>query len=133
MSACAADVARLRAAAAESGPAPDLSERWELERQRRDRQIRVSREERHAWRVTGSQVERMVVQTDWDNDEAVAYLQHRFSRCGLDDALAKAGAVSGDEVRILELAFTFEGADEAPDFDEVADGDDEVLAGEGEA
>ena len=133
VSACAADVARLRAAAAESGPAPDLSERWELERQRRDRQIRVSREERHAWRVTGSQVERMVVQTDWDNDEAVAYLQHRFSRCGLDDALAKAGAVSGDEVRILELAFTFEGADDAPDFDEITDEDDEVLPGEGEA
>ncbi len=133
VSACAADVARLRAAAAESGPAPDLSERWELERQRRDRQIRVSREERHAWRVTGSQVERLVVQTDWDNDEAVAYLQHRFSRCGLDDALAKAGAVSGDEVRILELAFTFEGADDAPDFDEITDEDDEVLPGEGEA
>ena len=70
----------------------------------------------------------MVIQTDWDNDEAVAYLQHRFERCGLDDALAKAGAVSGDEVRILELAFTFEGTDDASDFDELDE--DETLASE---
>lgn len=119
VSSCAAAVARLRAEAAESGPAVDLSERWERERQRRDRQIRVRREERHAWRVSGTQVERMVVQTDWENDEAVAYLQHRFDRCGLDEALAKAGAVNGDEVRILEMSFTYEGAEAATDFDEL--------------
>ena len=130
VSTCAAEVARLRAEAAESGPAVDLSEHWERERQRRDRRISVRREERHAWRVSGPQVERMVVQTDWDNDEAVAYLQHRFERCGVDDALARAGAVSGDEVRILELAFTFEGKDAAPDFDELAEDDGPVNAGE---
>ena len=132
VSTCAAEVARLRAEAAASGPVLDLNERWERERQRRDRQIRVAREERHAWRVSGSQIERMVIQTDWDNDEAVAYLQHRFERCGLDDALAKAGAVNGDEVRILELAFTFEGRDGAPDFDELAEDDLDVSTGEGE-
>lgn len=131
VSTCAAEVARLRAEAVSEGPALDLSERWERERQRRDRQIAVRREERHAWRVSGSQIERMVIQTDWDNDEAVAYLQHRFDRCGLDDALAKAGAVNGDEVRILELTFTFEGTDGAPDFDEVAE-DDEALLTDGE-
>ncbi len=135
VSTCAAEVARLRAEAAASGPAIDLSERWERERERRDRRITVRREERHAWRVTGAQVERMVIQTDWDNGEAVAYLQHRFDRCGLDDALAKAGAVTGDEVRILELAFTFEGKDDAPDFAEIdaAEKDDELLDEEGES
>ena len=108
---CAAEVARLRAEAAEGAEAApqDLSERWELERQRRERAFSIVREERHAWRVSGANVERMVIQTDWDNDEAVAYLQHRFARSGLDDALARAGAVNGDEIRILELAFTFEG------------------------
>ena len=126
VSTCAAEVARLRAEAVSEGPALDLSERWECERQ-----IAVRREERQAWRVSGSQIERMVIQTDWDNDEAVAYLQHRFDRCGLDDALAKAGAVNGDEVRILELTFTFEGTDGAPDFDEVAE-DDEALLTDGE-
>ena len=132
VSTCAAEVARLRSEAASSGPVLDLNERWERERQRRDRQIRVSREERHAWRVSGSQIERMVIQTDWDNDEAVAYLQHRFERCGLDDALAKAGAVNGDEVRILELAFTFEGKDAAPDFDEIGEDADDRFEEEAE-
>ena len=128
VSRCAAEVASLRAAAAPERTLVDLSERWERDRQRRERRISVAREERHAWRVSGPQIERMVIQTDWDNDEAVAYLQHRFERCGLDDALAKAGAVSGDEVRILELAFTFEGTDDASDFDELDE--DETLVSE---
>ena len=130
VSSCAAEVARLRAEAAPSTPVVDLSQRWERERERRDRQIRIIREERHAWRATGAQIERMVIQTDWENDEAVAYLQHRFARCGLDDALAKAGAVTGDEVRILELAFTYEGKDAAPDYDELPDEDDTLSEGE---
>lgn len=107
---CARMVAELRAAAlSEVDPERDLTQTWEEKRRRRDTHIEVTREERHAWRVHGTQVERMVVQTDWENDEAVAYLQHRFARGGVDEALAKAGAVSGDEVRILELTFTYEG------------------------
>ncbi len=113
VSACAAEVARLRAEAASADPALDLTQRWERERLRRERGVEVTREERHAWRVSGTQVERMVVQTDWDNDEAVAYLQHRFARTGLDDTLARAGASDGDEIRILGFAFTYEGRREA--------------------
>ena len=133
VSACAAEVARLRSEVASSQEdGCDQSGEWERERQRRERRIDVSREERHAWRVRGVQVERMVIQTDWENDEAVAYLQHRFDRCGLDAALAKAGAVNGDEVRILDLTFTFQGTDDADDFDEVDDANDGdlVVAGE---
>ena len=133
VSACAAEVARLRSEAASSQEdGCDQSGEWERERQRRERRIDVSREERHAWRVRGVQVERMVIQTDWENDEAVAYLQHRFDRCGLDAALAKAGAVNGDEVRILDLTFTFQGTDDSNDFDEVDDANDGdlVVAGE---
>ena len=132
VTACAAEVARLRgeaAASVEDAPR-DASAGWERERQRRERSIEVSREERHAWRVRGVQVERMVIQTDWENDEAVAYLQHRFDRCGLDAALAKAGATNGDEVRILDLAFTFQGAAEDDDFDEVEE-TDELVTDEG--
>ena len=32
----------------------------------------------------GVQVERMVVQTDWENEEAVAFLQHRLKRMGVE-------------------------------------------------
>ena len=57
---------------------------WENQRLRRDNKLRIEREERHAWRVSGGQIERMVIQTDWDNDEAVAYLQRRLDRMGLE-------------------------------------------------
>ena len=30
------------------------------------------------FRVEGGQVERMVIQTDWENEDAIAFLQHRF-------------------------------------------------------
>lgn len=86
----------------------DRSRAWELKRQRRERQIQIEPEQRGVWRVRGASLERMVIQTDWDNDEAVAYLQHRLDRAGVYTALLEAGAQEGDEVRILELAFTFE-------------------------
>ncbi len=86
------------------------------------------REERHVWRVSGAAIERMVVQTDWENDEAVAFLQHRFDRCGLDLQLAKAGAVNGDEIRILGFAFTYEGEDADDEYSEVNEVEEELFA-----
>lgn len=91
-------------------------EKWERQRKARDKQFHICREEDNAWRVSGTNLERMVVQTDWENEEAVIYLQHRMARMGVDDALIKAGCRSGDEVRILGYAFDFEGID--GDFDE---------------
>ncbi|MEE1159803.1 MAG: GTPase ObgE, partial [Atopobiaceae bacterium] len=86
----------------------ELAAVWEHRRAQRDRQITIKREDGHAWRVSGTNIERMVVQTDWENDEAVDYLQHRFQRLRLEDLLTKAGCTPGDEVRILGYAFTFE-------------------------
>ncbi|MBO0899942.1 GTPase ObgE [Cellulomonas sp. zg-ZUI222] len=50
--------------------------------------------------VRGEKPERWVRQTDFSNDEAVGYLADRLARAGVEDALYKAGAVAGDEVRI---------------------------------
>lgn len=105
---CASTVAELRQELALTEPTEDRSEFWESLRKRRDNDLTIEREERHVWRVSGTAIERMVIQTDWDNDEAVAYLQHRFDRIGLDDQLIKAGACNGDEIRILGFAFSFE-------------------------
>ncbi len=81
---------------------------WELRREARERRFDIVPEGDGAFRVTGVQVERMVVQTDWENEEAVAFFQHRFKRLGVDTALEKAGARDGDEVRILGFSFAFE-------------------------
>ena len=85
---------------------------WEAARKRREQAFTIGRDPDGALRVRGRAVERMVIQTDWDNDEAVIYLQHRFERLGLDDALAKAGAKNGDPVRILGYELEFAGGDE---------------------
>ncbi len=124
----AAMVAELRREVAQAEPERDLTEAWERDRQRRDKRMVIRREERHVWRVSGAAIERMVVQTDWENDEAVAFLQHRFDRCGLDLQLAKAGAVNGDEIRILGFAFTYEGEGAGDEYSEVDEAEDELFA-----
>lgn len=128
---CAEMVGRLRAEAERERADYDLSESFERERQRRDRAFHIEREGRGVWRVVGSSIERMVVQTDWENDEAVSYLQHRFARLGVDDRLREAGCEPGDEVRILGYAFSYQGAPE--DELDLADEDADMLAEDGEA
>ena len=114
--AIASKVSALRAQAAEDAESTEEFDRvWQLAREKRDAAFTVTPEGAEAWRVAGRQVERMVVQTDWDNEEAVLFLQHRMRRLGVDDALAEAGARSGDEVRICEVAFDYESADATED------------------
>lgn len=83
---------------------------WEHKREARDAAFQVTQLSDHVFRVSGPRVERMVVQTDWDNEEAIAFMQHRMKRMGVDKALEAAGARDGDEVRIVGYAFDFESA-----------------------
>ena len=103
-------VRELREQAREEAAAMDVQydHVWELKRERADKKFTVRKLSDGIFRVEGPQVERMVVQTDWDNEEAVVFFQHRFKRLGVDKALADAGARDGDEVRILQRAFEFE-------------------------
>lgn len=117
MLACGEMVAELRRELAEA-PTDDVPlDRWERRRQAREKTFQVVCEEPGVYRVMGTQVERLVVQTDWENEEALIYLQHRFARMGVDDALEKAGCRAGDEVRISGRAFMYEGAEEFVDED----------------
>ncbi len=58
--------------------------------------------------VEGRGVERMVIMTAWDNEEAVAFLQKRLVRAGVERALIEAGAADGDEIRIAGRSFEFD-------------------------
>ena len=84
----------------------------ELKRQRFAHAVYITQESQGIWRVTGEEIERMVIQTDFENDEAIVYLQKRFDSLGLDERLLKRGARAGDEIRILGYSFTFEGVDD---------------------
>ena len=52
------------------------------------------------FRVVGAKPERWVAQTMFGNEEAVGYLGDRLAKLGVEDALFKAGAVSGSTVVI---------------------------------
>jgi GTP-binding protein len=78
--------------------------------------IQVVREA-DGWRVLGDRPARWVAMTDLDNPEAVAFLQRRLRRAGVDDMLARSGARRGDEVVVGDAAFEYEpdaGGDQAP-------------------
>ena len=111
MKATGQKVSELREAAKKAAEGQEhFDQVWQHKRDERDKQFTITKESEGVWRVSGKQIERMVIQTDWENEEAIAFLQHRFKRLGLDAALEKAGAYDGDEVRILECAFDFESA-----------------------
>lgn len=73
----------------------------------REEPLAVSKED-HAWRVTGTRVQRAVERTDMSNEEAVERLQRRLIGMGVERRLEEAGATKGDDVRIGDIEFTFE-------------------------
>ncbi|MGQ0679462.1 MAG: GTPase ObgE [Actinomycetota bacterium] len=66
------------------------------------------------WRVAGGTVERWVAMTDLANAEAVSYLQLRMERAGVEEALERAGARPGDDVRIGKSVFEWWPKNSAP-------------------
>jgi GTPase len=75
-----------------------------------DRSFQVMRTGANSFRVKGDGVERMVIMTEIGNEEAVAYLQKRLVKAGVEKALEEAGAVDGDEITIAGATFEFSGA-----------------------
>jgi GTP-binding protein len=68
----------------------------------------VRREGAHEWRVTGRPAERAVALADLTNPEALAYVQDRLRRLGVERALARAGVNEGDVVHIGDFELVYE-------------------------
>ncbi|WP_257183456.1 GTPase ObgE [Corynebacterium cystitidis] len=73
-----------------------------------DIQVRENPEVPGAFIVTGKKAERWIMQTDFENDEAVGYLSDRLNRAGVEDQLRKLGAREGATVMIGEISFDWE-------------------------
>ena len=58
--------------------------------------------------VHGEKPARWIMQTDFENDEAVGYLADRLNRLGVEDVLLKAGAEAGCPVTIGGITFEWE-------------------------
>jgi GTPase len=65
----------------------------------------VERDEDGAFRIGGRGVELLFERHDTKNEEALAYLGQRLTEMGVIAALAKAGFVAGDDVRVGEHEF----------------------------
>jgi GTP-binding protein len=68
----------------------------------------VERDDSGDYVVVGRDAERAVALNDLTNPEALAVVQERLKRLGVDRALARAGAQPGDHVRIGGLSFDYE-------------------------
>jgi GTP-binding protein len=128
-------VFELRSAAVHEGVV--YSKVWSYD-QDNDKAYTVTNLGGHVFEVTGKGVERMVIMTEWNNDEAIAFLQKRLVKAGVEKALSEAGALDGDEIRIAGKAFYFEGALASDpevafiedDFEDADDGTDIFEPGE---
>jgi GTP-binding protein len=101
-------VFELRSAAVHEGAV--YARVWQHEAAGNDKAFTVTNLGGHVFEVRGKGVERMVIMTEWNNEEAIAFLQKRLVKAGVEKALAEAGALDGDEIRIAGKAFYFEGA-----------------------
>ena len=70
-------------------------------------EVTVVRGDDGAWTVQGRAAARSVALSDLTDPGAQAYVQDRLRSLGVERALASAGAVSGDEVRIGDFNFTY--------------------------
>jgi GTP-binding protein len=62
--------------------------------------------------VRGKRIERLAVQTDFDNEESAERFQRELLRMGIDAALRKAGVRPGDDVRVGGVALAWEPPEE---------------------
>ena len=76
-------------------------------------EVTVSRVGDRAWTVGGRAAARAVALSDLTDAGALAYAQDRLRSLGVERALARAGAIYGDEVRIGDFSFTYQDDAEA--------------------
>ena len=100
---------RLEARLREMGDAVGISEAREREHRvfrPTWKGMRVGRDD-DAYVVSGEDIERIALKTDWGTQEGVERFQRELERIGVVGALRRAGAEPGDEVRIGETVFDF--------------------------
>ncbi|MDQ3107895.1 MAG: GTPase ObgE [Actinomycetota bacterium] len=69
--------------------------------------IRIERSDDASWVVLGRPAARAVALNDITNADALAFVQDRLKKLGVDKALAKAGATEGDIVHIAGFSFEY--------------------------
>jgi len=89
--------------ARQSAPEPASEEEMPVYRPGElDSAFAIQREPDGGWRVAGRGIERAAAMTYWEYEEGVRRFQRLMARLGVEDALRRAGAESGDTIRVGE-------------------------------
>lgn len=72
-----------------------------------DDEFTITRDDDGAFVIHGKNIEKLVVMTNFVNDEAIRRFQLIWRRLGIEDALKERGIKEGDTVRIREMEFEF--------------------------
>ena len=70
-------------------------------------QVRVQKIGKNKWRLIGKNVVRLILMTDFGNQQAVDYLRVQLARLGVDEILIEAGVKEGDEIDVGSKIFEF--------------------------
>lgn len=63
--------------------------------------------DKDTWVISGKEVEKLLIMSRLDTDEAILRFSNKLRKMGVDDELRTLGAKEGDPIRIMEYEFEF--------------------------
>ena len=63
--------------------------------------------ENDAWVISGKEIEKLLIMSRLDTDEAILRFSNKLRKMGIDDELKELGAKDGDDIRIMDYEFEF--------------------------
>ena len=63
--------------------------------------------ENDAWVISGKEIEKLLIMSRLDTDEAILRFSNKLRKMGIDDELKELGAKYGDDIRIMDYEFEF--------------------------
>ena len=63
--------------------------------------------DKDTWVISGKEVEKLLIMSRLDTDEAILRFSNKLRKMGVDDELRTLGAQEGDPIRIMEYEFEF--------------------------
>ena len=61
----------------------------------------------NSWIISGKQIEKLLIMSRLDTDEAILRFSNKLRKMGIDDELKQLGAKDGDIIKILDYEFEF--------------------------
>lgn len=63
--------------------------------------------ENDVWVISGKEIEKLLIMSRLDTDEAILRFSNKLRKMGIDDELKELGAKYGDDIRIMDYEFEF--------------------------